>query len=70
MEVVSLGATKYLKTLLNGWNSFIPVDPINATAANTHFGTDVKYASTDNASISGFVVSQDGTVLDTVVFYS
>ncbi len=32
MEIVSLGGTKYLKALLNGWSSFLPVDPINATS--------------------------------------
>ncbi len=59
MEIVSIGGTKYLQALLNGWSSFIPVDPINATAANTHFSTDVKYA----VGSSGFELNNINTFL-------
>jgi hypothetical protein len=59
MEIVSLGGTKYLQALLNGWSSFIPVDPINVTAANTHFSTDVKYA----VGSSGFELNNINTFL-------
>jgi hypothetical protein len=59
MEIVSLGGTKYLKALLNGWSSILPVDPVNATAANTHFSTDVKYA----VGSSGFPLNKINTFL-------
>jgi hypothetical protein len=59
MEIVSIEGTKYLQALLNGWSSFIPVDPMNATAANTHFSTDVKYA----LGSSGFPLNKINTFL-------
>ena len=59
MEIVSIEGTKYLQALLNGWSSFLPVDPINATAANTHFSTDVKYA----VGSSGFELNNINTFL-------
>ena len=59
MEIVSLGGTKYLQAVLNGWSSFIPVDPINATAAYSHFSTDVKYA----VGSSGFPLNKINTFL-------
>ncbi len=59
MEIVSLGGTKYLQAILNGWSSFIPVDPIDATDANTHFSTDVKYA----VGTSGFPLDKINTFL-------
>ncbi len=54
MEIVKIGNTKYLQVILNGWNSFIHVDPINATAAHTHFSADAKFAigATDTLSLS------------------
>jgi hypothetical protein len=59
MEIVSLGGTEYLQTLLNGWSSFIPVDPIKVNAAYTHFSTDVKYA----VGSSGFELNNINTFL-------
>jgi hypothetical protein len=59
MKIVSLGGTKYLKALLNSWSSFIPVDPINATDANTHFSADAKYA----VGSSGFELNNINTFL-------
>jgi hypothetical protein len=59
MEIVSHGGKKYLQALLNGWSSFIPVDPINATEANTHFSADVKYG----VGSSGFELNNINTFL-------
>jgi hypothetical protein len=59
MEIVSLGGTKYLQALLNGWSSVLPVDPVNASALYTHFSTDVKYA----VGSSGFELSNINTFL-------
>ena len=59
MEIVSIGNNKYLKAILNGWSSSIPVDPVNASASNTHFSTDVKYA----VGSSGFELSNINTFL-------
>ena len=59
MKIVSLGGTKYLQAILNGWSSFIPVDPIDATDANTHFSTDAKYA----VGSSGFPLNKINTFL-------
>ncbi len=58
-EVVSLGGTKYLQAVLNGWNSSIPVDPVLATNANSHFSTDVKFAE----GSSGFPLNKVHTFL-------
>ncbi len=59
MDIVSVGDQKYLQAVLNGWSSFIPVDPINATAANTHFSTEAKYA----VGSSGFPLDKINTFL-------
>lgn len=59
MEIVSLGDTSYLQAILNSWSSFIPVDPIMATDANTHFSTNVKYA----VGSSGFTLDKINTFL-------
>jgi hypothetical protein len=59
MKVVSVGGTKYLQAILNGWSSFLSVDPIAATDANTHFSTDVKYA----VGTSGFELNKINTFL-------
>jgi hypothetical protein len=59
MEIVNIGGTKYLQTVLNGWNSSILVDPIYATAAQTHFSTDAKYA----VGSSGFPLNKINTFL-------
>ncbi len=58
-EIVSLGGTKYLQAVLNGWSSFIPVDPVDATAAHTHFSTDAKYS----VGSSGFELKKVNTFL-------
>ena len=59
MEIVDLGGTKYLQALLNGWSSFILVELISATTANSHFSTDVKYA----VGSSGFQLNNINTFL-------
>jgi hypothetical protein len=59
MEIVSLDGTKYLKAVLNGWSSAIPVDQINATDATTHFSADAKFA----AGTSGFPLNKVNTFL-------
>ena len=59
MEIVSLGGTKYLQAILNGWSSVLPVDPVNASVLYTHFSTDVKYA----VGSSGFPLNKINTFL-------
>jgi hypothetical protein len=59
VEIVTLGGTKYMRALLNGWSSYISVDQINATAATTHFSADVKYA----VGSSGFTLDKINTFL-------
>ncbi len=59
MEIVSLGGTKYLQAILNGWSSILPVDPVNASALYTHFSTYAKYA----VGSSGFELGNINTFL-------
>ncbi len=59
MEIVKVAGTDYLKVALNGWNSAIPLDPINVTKAYTHFSTNSKY----EVGTSGFELDKILTFL-------
>jgi hypothetical protein len=59
MSIVEIGGVKYLQTILNEWNSSIPVDPFEIKAGKTHFRVKAKYA----VGSSGFEIGKINTFL-------
>jgi len=44
MSIVDIEGTSYCRIVLNGWNSYIEVDPVEVTEEHTDFTVTAKYA--------------------------
>lgn len=61
MSIVDIGGTSYCQIVLDGWNSYIEVDPVEVTEEHTDFTVMAKYAvGSDNG---GYTIDEINTFL-------